>query len=265
MGVPAVVLSAHPGCLLSRTITVLPWIAALAMCGPVWAQESLRVLAMNRAQVGAREVTLAGVVPDAACASQATRDVTAVLGAQRGYFLTVPPLAADQGFVVLESGRTLNELAIETGCGEFAAEGLPRGHRYLTAMARARQTRDARRAGANAPEGPPTAQKSAPEPAARPWTGVANWSGSADATTQRITVPSGELRIMTLAIPRGGPGQVTVVVHDAGDGAPLQTIASGPVISKNQDVTPVRLEPGATVYFVISGANVLWGVWAEVK
>jgi hypothetical protein len=107
--------------------------------------------------------------------------------------------------------------------------------------------------------GPP-----ATESTARPMP-VAKWTGSADARTQPIEVTSGELRLMTLAIPNSSaPARLTVRVRDAG-GASLQTISMGPLTTKQIKVTTVRTAPGARVAFEVEGTGVLWGLWAEMR
>jgi hypothetical protein len=243
---------------LGLLILVPPGVAA--------AGEDLRMLAPNRAAVGSREVTLAGVGPSRTCSHEAEQSIAKSIEGRQGYFETLAQLPQDVGFVVLSEGGTVNEIVLEAGCATFNGTGLPDGNRYRTAMEQAWRRRQSASDVASAPVN----RQPAATPAASPttvqggWTGLAKWTGSADATTQPITVTSSELRVLTLGIPSAKvAGQLTIVVHD--ESGPIQTITSPPLTTKRMDVTLVKTKPGSRVRFVIAGSDVLWGVWAEER
>jgi hypothetical protein len=100
----------------------------------------------------------------------------------------------------------------------------------------------------------------------RPVQILANWTGSADMTTESITVSAGDLELAWLAIPKGpGPSSLTVVVYDDAN-AKIHTITSGALTMKRLERSRVcsRTAP-ARVRLAVMGQNVLWGVWAQVR
>jgi hypothetical protein len=226
---------------------------ALGCCGPALAQESVRLLALDRAQLGSRTITLAGVTPGGQCTADAEREVTRRLAGRRGRFAGLPGLPADQGVVIVDA-TTVNEMVLETGCGRFDPAGLPADHAHVLAMEQAFERGQSRRTVGSAE----SAGAAEPSPQI-----LANWTGSSDMRTGVISVPAGEWQIAWLAIPRAGTGELTVVVYDERD-TPIHTIKTGPLSGRRLETSPVTMPAESRVYFSIAGVNVFWGLWAQV-
>lgn len=250
------------------TVTLLG--AGLLVTPPAESASDLRLVALDRAELGGRTVTLVGIVPSDVCAPEAVRAVSLTLEGRLGRFIAVPE-GSDRGVVVLDDGRTVNELVLGSGCPRFDATGLPADNPYIKNLEIAARRHQAAATAASAPPGaapPPPASTAGPAAmaaaAAGNWRIVTKWTGSTDQTTDPIALPAGEVRIVTLAVPNGGPdARIAVVVRDD-TGRILQAIEAGPLAAKHMGTTPLRLERDTRVQLSISGTNVFWGVWAQI-
>jgi hypothetical protein len=263
----------------SARTTATAVLAALVAIAPAASRatppagERVRVVALHRAYVGDRRITLAGVLPEpaAGCVPAALEAVTAQVAGRRGRVQVIEGVSPEAGFVLLDDGRSVNELVLATGCVRFDEAGVEVVPDQLARL-RAAWQRGQVDGGLPAQAADSVAPSAAPPPAPAggtgaaeatgDWTILAKWTGAGEKTTEALAVDAGELRVVLLAIPRTSRAELKVVVQ-AEDGSVLQTISSGPLTTKQMDATPVQIPRAMRVHFAISGTDVFWGVWAQ--
>lgn len=267
---PGAELRLRPG--VARALFVGVMATAIIGSGATARAGELRLASDTQVTIDERTLTLVGLVGGEGCVEDAMKTVSAAVGRHVSRFIALPDPGSSAGVVVLDNGRTVNELLLETGCPRFDPTGLPAADPFVKGMARAAARG---RSAQVVPVAPPTpvgtvTAGAAPSPAALAaaatgaWNIVSKWAGSGERTTDVFVLPAGEVRIVTLAVPSGKPtGQIMVVVRDE-QGTILQTIAAGPLTTKHMTSTPVRLARESRVQLAITGTDVFWGVWAQI-
>lgn len=115
---------------------------------------------------------------------------------------------------------------------------------------------------ATACRGPATPAEAAPAPRAVVWRTLGTWQGRGSRQTGSFDVTTGAMRLRWEAVAAGaaGGGHLTVTLHSAISGRPLQTIVDhdGP----GTDAVPVADEP-RTSYLDVQAAGLDWRLTLE--
>jgi hypothetical protein len=164
--------------------------------------------------------------------------------------------AATGVYVEMRNGKTLNELAVATGCARVSSDRfdleIPIRNAWRTAQALQRGAYKVK----SAPAETATVSSSAGTAVAG---GAMQWSGGGSKDTESFEI-GGEWKVVWSGTATSSVGGVLhVVVHDAATGRVVGNLSSGDIKGTAQDQSVVRTPPGR-YYLSINSANLNWRI-----